>query len=523
MKKQDFIKGSVILMISAVVSKVLGAVFKIPLTNMLGGVGMGFFSSAYSLFLPIYALTVTGLSSATARLTAQSTAFGMYKNARKVRKTALLLFSAVGFFGTFLILLTAEPFAVYIAKSPDAEIAVKFIAPSVFFGCITAVERGYCEGLCNMYPTAFSQLAEGIVKTAAGLFLCGAAISHKSEVMAFFPPETDFRAVCAAAGISGVTLSSVGAVIFFPIMRIFVRDKPKECDNTTFSTRHISRELVRIALPIGLSSLVTNFTSLIDLATIVGCIKTDGIQANGVAESELPQFIYGSFAGLAVTVFNLVPSVTNMLGKGILPSVTFAWEQNDRKSLQRSSSQAILTAFFLSLPAAVGIGVLSEEILNFLFPLQSDEVIFCVKPLKFLMLGMLCLCVSFPVFSMLQATGNSASPLKITLIGAIVKLIGNLTLIPLFSIGGAALSTTISYVVILALSILIYVRKTAVKLSLCDFLPIAYGGIFCGVSAAICRDRIPAFFSESMRLFIAAAVGGFFYFLVLFLTKKEKT
>ena len=523
MKKQDFIKSSVILMVSAVIAKGLGALFKIPLTNMLGGVGMGFFSSAYSLFLPIYALTVTGLSSAVARLTAQSAALGMYKNARKVRKTALLLFSAVGFFGTVLILLTAEPFAVYIAKSPDAEIAVKFIAPSVFFGCITAVERGYCEGLCNMYPTAFSQLAEGIVKTAAGLFFCGAAIKNRGVVMSLFPPETDFRAVCAAAGISGVTLSSVGAVIFFPIMRIFVREDKKIGDDTLLSSRQISGELVRIALPIGLSSLVTNFTSLIDLATIVGCIKTDGIQANGVSKSELPQFIYGSFAGLAVTVFNLVPSVTNMLGKGILPSVTFAWEQNDRKSLQKSSSQAILTAFLLSLPAAVGIGVLSEEILNFLFPLQSDEVIFCVKPLKFLMPAMLCLCVSFPVFSMLQATGNSASPLKITLIGAIVKLIGNLTLIPVFSVEGAAISTSICYGVILVLSLIVYLRKTAVKLDLRDFFPVALAGTFCGVSAAICRDRISAYFSGSLTLFISAAVGGAFYFLVLFLTKKEKT
>ncbi|HOF68140.1 MAG TPA: oligosaccharide flippase family protein, partial [Ruminococcus sp.] len=77
MKKQDFIKGSIILMLSAAIAKMLGALFKIPLTNMLGGVGMGYFSCAYSLFLPIYALTVTGLSSAVARLTAQSTALEM--------------------------------------------------------------------------------------------------------------------------------------------------------------------------------------------------------------------------------------------------------------------------------------------------------------------------------------------------------------------------------------------------------------------------------------------------------------
>jgi len=74
LKKQTFLKGSLILMISAAAAKVLGAVFKIPLTNMLGGVGMSYFSCAYSLFLPVYALTVTGISSAAARLTAQASA-----------------------------------------------------------------------------------------------------------------------------------------------------------------------------------------------------------------------------------------------------------------------------------------------------------------------------------------------------------------------------------------------------------------------------------------------------------------
>ena len=146
-------------MVSAVVAKVLGAVFKIPLTNVLGGIGMSYFSCAYSLFMPVYALTVTGLSSAVARMTAQSAASGMYRNALKVRRIALLLFSGAGLMGSLLILLLAKPFSIYSVSSPEASAAVMMIAPAVFFGCITAVERGYYEGMSNMYPTAFSQVA----------------------------------------------------------------------------------------------------------------------------------------------------------------------------------------------------------------------------------------------------------------------------------------------------------------------------------------------------------------------------
>ena len=158
-------------MISAAAAKILGALFKIPLTNVLGGVGMGYFSCAYSLFMPVYALTVTGISSAVARMTARSVAFGMYENARRVRRTAMMIFSAAGSGGSVLTFLLARPFSIYSVGGPEAAAAIAMIAPAVFFGCITAVERGYYEGLSNMYPTAFSQVTEGVVKVFAGLWL----------------------------------------------------------------------------------------------------------------------------------------------------------------------------------------------------------------------------------------------------------------------------------------------------------------------------------------------------------------
>ena len=105
-------------MLSAIAAKILGAFFKIPLTNILGGVGMSYFSCAYSLFMPVYALTVTGVSSAVARMTAQSMALGMAENAKKVRRTALMVFSAAGLAGSILTFLLAKPFSVYSVNSP---------------------------------------------------------------------------------------------------------------------------------------------------------------------------------------------------------------------------------------------------------------------------------------------------------------------------------------------------------------------------------------------------------------------
>ena len=516
MKRQSFIKGSVILMLSAVAAKALGALFKIPLTNILGGIGMSYFSSAYSLFMPVYALTVTGLTAAVAGMTAKYAALGEHENAARVRRVAMLVFSAGGLVGSGAIFLLAKPFCLYFAESPQAYPAVAMIAPAVLFGCITAVERGYYEGMSNMYPTALSQVVEGVVKVAAGLFLCGYVTSHSEAVLAMFPGIGDIKAIAAAAGILGVTLSNVGSAAFFGIMRLFSREKVLRTEQSVLrSRRDISSELLRTALPIGISAVVTNLTALIDMWTIIDCLPKVTASSElppGVSPQELPQFVYGSFAGIALTVFALVPSVTNMLGKGALICVTRAWERGDKASLSSSTSQVLITTALIAVPAAFGMGVLAPEILGFLYPNQPDEAALCVSALRILMPGMVFLCASYPLFSMLQAIGKPSLPLKIMIIGTAVKLAGNLLLVPMIWADGAAVSTSVSYGVILAASIAAYLHITSLRLSVLPFLKIIYSGALCGAAAYVaCAACVRSGSGSTAALFASTVSGGIVY------------
>lgn len=521
MKKQNFIKGSVILMVSAIAAKALGALFKIPLTNLLGGVGMSYFSCAYSIFMPVYALAVTGLSTAVAAMVAKSLALGMYENVRRIRRIALLVFSAVGIFGSLLIFFLAKPFSLLSSGNSESALAIAMIAPSVLFGCITAVERGYYEGMSNMYPTALSQAAEGLVKVGAGLWLCGYVSSHGTEIMAHFPEITDVRAIAAAAGIMGVTLSSFGAMMFFAVMRLFTKRRRTAGESLLMTRREICRELVKTALPVGISAVVTNLTAIIDMGTLIGCISYfgyKGVLPVGIAEDEIPQFVYGSFSGIALTVFNLVPSVTNMLGKGALPCITSCWASGDREGLHRGTVQALLTAAVISVPAAVGIGVLSPEILHTLFARQTDEAQLCISSLRWLMPGMVCLCVSFPIFAMLQGIGKTAAPLKIMLLGTVVKLGGNLLLIPLMGADGAAASTTLCYAVILAASLYTYMKAANIAIPIKPFTSVLYSGLLCGAAAYLASDICGRYGFGNIAAIAAAAVfGGIIYVLSLYL------
>ena len=516
MKKQTYLKGSLILMVSAVAAKSLGAAFRIPLTNMLGGVGMGYFGCAYSIFMPVYALIVTGISSAVARMTASRAALGLFGSVRRIRSTAILIFTAAGIPASAIMALLARPYSIYSAGSPEAAAGVLMIAPAVIFGCITAVERGYYEGLSNMYPTALSQVAEGIVKVAAGLWLCGYVTEHADEMRRLFPWVKDIRALAAAAGILGVTLSTAATAVYFSIMRLFSEPLPMG-EERPESRRSIAAELIRAALPIGAAALVTDLSALIDMWSIIGCLSRSGAYEGafeGAAAGESAQFVYGSFSGIVLTVFNLVPSVTNMLGKGALTNAAAARELGSRDVLKRGSMQAILAAEIIAVPAAVGLGIFAPEVLGMLFPRQSEEVMVCIRPMRLLMPGMFCLCMSFPVFSMLQGVGRSDAPLKIMLVGTVVKLVGNLGLLPIIGVEGAAVSTSLSYGVILALALRTYFRETGIHPEIKPLAMVLYAGAMCGGVACLAGGAMERF-GGLTALACAGAAGGAMYIAVL--------
>lgn len=520
-RKQSFFAGSIVLLASAVITKVVGALFKIPLTNILGGTGMGYFGCAYGLFLPIYAVCSTGLTTAASRLTAESAALNRYADVCKIRKTALICFSICGAVCGIILALLSKPFSNYAAHCPQAFPAVLMLAPSVLFGCILAVYRGCCEGLGNMYPTALSQVVEAVVKLACGLWLCGLAINRFDEISQFLPGFTR-ESIGAAGAVLGVSLSSGAGAIFLMLGGC---PRAENHSGKTMSSRQIIKRLVALMIPVALGSLITNLTSVIDLVTIIRCL-TISIEKNpeyftssfgflpSKSASESAGFIFGSFTGLAITIFNLVPSITNMLGKSVLPAVTAAKTEGNKQKILQAVRSAISLTSFIAIPCAAGISVLSKEILIFLFPKRLDEIAVCSESLSVLGIAVIFLSLSFPLFSALQGVGRADIPVKLMLIGAAVKLIGNILLLPIINLGvtGAAISTLMCYFIIFILCLISIYRITGIKLRPIKWMaPFCINGILCAACAYLCQSL-----SGSLKLSILC--GGIVYFVGLSLT-----
>jgi stage V sporulation protein B len=494
-------------MISAAVAKVLGALFKIPLTNRLGGIGMGYFGCAYGLFLPIYAVSATGLSAAVAKLTAEEAARGCFGSVRRIRNTARLLFFGFGAALTLIIIFAAKPFAIYTTGDMSSWYAILMIAPSALFGCMSAVERGYYEGLQNMYPTAMSQAVEAIIKVICGLWLSGFVLEHEKEVLFYFPNGTDILSVAAAAAILGVTVSTAAGWLYFFFRNLSGDGIRKDfiCNEKVDSRRHISKKLMLTMLPITLGSVGATLTSVIDLCTVMRCLDfsqehrgTELVKRFGdmASDNAFPAFVYGAFTGMALTVFNLVPSVTNMFGRSALPCAARAFARGKKQALCEQVRSVLLAAGLIAIPSGLGLVLLSEPIMLTLYSGHTDETFIASRALSALAPGMVCLCLVSPLFSIMQGIGRADLPVKLMLSGVVVKLIGNLLLIPIpaFAATGASISTSVCYLLMFMIAVITLRRELGGSLGLIrTILPVVYASAMSGAAVYLLRSLLRSY------------------------------
>ena len=217
---QNLLRGASVLGASMLIVKLFGALFKIPLGNILDGDGMGYFSTSYSIFTMIYSFSTAGLPAAIAKMVAEQSVHGRARDIKKLHELSVKLFLILGIAGTAVILLLSKVY-VNLVGTPNAWYCVLAIAPSVFFGCMTSAYRGYYEGLRNMTPTAVSQVVEVVFKLVFGLSLSFAAVKIGEAQFAgggkvfgtvcktAAQANTAIQPVAAAAAILGVTISTM--------------------------------------------------------------------------------------------------------------------------------------------------------------------------------------------------------------------------------------------------------------------------------------------------------------------------
>lgn len=542
---QSFLEGAAVLTLSTIAVKIIGALFKIPLANILGGVGMSYFVSAYDLFTPIYSVTVTGLGVAASRLVSETSASAGPQGVRQVLHASRRLFLPLGLMGMAAIFLLSGPFSRTI-NNPGSLLAVRVIAPAVVFSCISAIYRGYFQGMTNMVPTAKSQVLESLTRLAAGTALSygttfllrqgylesgmvfGRSFSSLDEANLYI-----FQ-FSAAAAICGVTLSTAAGAFY--IRWCYYKDGGIPGEGRREKAKGLSTgiRLLQIAIPISLSTLVVNLTSIIDLMSVMNCLQSavaesgesirlmyQGLIPEAVANDMLPEYLYGSYSGLAFSLFNLAPAITAALGVSALPAVTRAWTSGNGQQLEYTVNSVLRIALLVALPAGLGLFALSGPILRFLYPARLMEAAIITPVLRVMGISTILVAATTPVNSVLQATGHERMTLATMVVGAALKLFTNYSLVsrPELNIQGVPYGSLVCYGFIVVFSI-IYLRvKTGVPLR---FFQAVCKPLFCAfLCAGGAYSAYYLLFSTAgsqMRLILSICCGALLYFLMLFLT-----
>ena len=559
-KKQSLLNGALVLVLATAFVEVIGVLYKIPLTELIGTMGRGYTGTAFNIYIPVYNIAMAGLPVAISKLVAQSVAEGHFNNVKKIFKIAFRLFFAAGSIGTVVLLALAYPYA----KTMDAMASLPsifMIAPAVFFCCLMATYRGYYSGLRNQNPSAVSQMCEVVGKLAFGLGL--AYVVQRYGMSCFEQGKAVYGVMCAtaddavmaltpyaaAASIFGVTMGAVCSLVFLMIRHKVVGDKiTKEelaSSPAADSGKVIAKMMFAIAIPVVVSTLVMNITNLIDSWSIQARLQyaintgrplIESLYAEALALApnmdnvQLKSYLYGAYE-IALDFRNLVPTITTTLGMSAIPVLAEAWTLKNKLMIRSSIESVVRIAMLISLPCGIGMAILSRDLLTIMYG-TSDSISISATVMTLYGCFTFIMAAAQPLVNMLQAIGRADIPMKSVSIAAVVKVVVNFILIgiPGINIMGAIVGTFCFYLISISVNLNALVKETGVKLSYKSvfFKPLLCAAM-CGFSAwavaGIGRRFIPVFelnsrlTSNTIAAILGILAAVVVYVLALLFTK----
>ncbi len=434
--KQSFLGGAAILAAAVAIVKVIGAVYKIPLGNIIGDEGKAHFTVAYNIYNLLLTISTAGLPLAISKLTSEAHALGKENEKRKLFRTAIWLFFTLGTVGSLFMFFGASQLAAFM-NDALAFHAIRALAPAVFCVCLLACMRGYTQGQGNMKPTAVSQVLEALCKLTIGLTLAWYMLKIGKGVE-----------ISAAGAILGVTVGTIVSTLFLICYLLRNRDTTPSADIPS-SGRDLMSRVLAIGIPITLSNSAMSIITLIDSKIVLGRLETISSLLN-----DTPTALYGQYT-FGMDLINLPPSFVYPVTMSLIPFAAAAMARHDNREANRVISSAFRLIAILSIPAGVGLSVLAGPILTLLYPKVPLAAAAAAPHLRVLGIACIFICIMTLTNAILQSYGHERVPIWTMVAGGLTKIIMNYVLVgnPDINIHGAPISTLCCYLVIVMLNL----------------------------------------------------------------------
>ena len=451
-KKSTFFGGAAILAASAILVKVIGAIYRIPLGNILSDEVMADYNSAYNIYNFFLTISTAGLPVALSKTISEANALGRHNQVQRTFRVAFLTFLTLGLISFFCMTVLAAPMAQVVISNPKAVYCVMALAPSVLCVCIMSAFRGYFQGHFNMMPTGISQVIEAFFKLVVGLALALFLVNVVQK------PELG-----SVGAIIGVSCGSVVALLY--ILFLFFRDRKRRqrihaTDRPDGSMRILSN-LLKLAIPITLGSAATSLVTLIDTKLVMSQLQSVYQTVDGLGKEaalDAARGLYGIYSK-TMSIYNLPFSMMVPLTACIIPAVSASLARRDHLGAQKVSESALRIGLLLALPMGMGLFALGGPIMGLLFP--TIDVSVAGPLLSVLGLASVFVALQLLCNSILQANGMVNLPILAVIIGGVVKVVVNFILVgnPNIRINGAPVGTLTCFIVISALEIFIIRRS----------------------------------------------------------------
>ena len=415
----NFLVQGAILAVAGIIVRVIGMFYRIPLADILGNEGNGYYSSAYSIYSLLLIVSSYSLPTAVSKMIATRLARKEYCNSIRVLKVSLFYGTIVGGLGAAVLWFGADLFANHFLKMPYTYYALKTLAPTIWVIAYLGVFRGYFQGIGTMLPTAISQVLEQIVNAiisvyaASRLFQAGlrSNLVHGSTEYSF--------AFGAAGGTIGTGAGAVAALLFLlfillsykPIMRKQARrDRTRRRE----SYGELSGVLFMTVFPIVLSSVAYNISTVIDNSIYGNSMAAMGMGASEIASN-------WGVVGKYQLLYSIPVAIANSLASALIPSLSRAMAEGQKGQLKSKVSMVIRFSMLIAIPATVGLTVLAGPICNMLFSRNDNSAL--IKMVMYGSVAVVFFSLSTVTNGVLQGINRMQTPLKNAIISLILHVI----------------------------------------------------------------------------------------------------
>lgn len=513
MKKQSFVFSAVLLAVSGIFCKILGAIYKIPLSNILGSQGMGI----YYLVFPIYAffltLTSSSFTTAISKIVSKQMADNKKLLAYKTFKASLILLVFLGLIaGIFLSI-----FSYLIARlqgETNAYICYLIISPSILLVAIICAFKGYFQGLQNMTPTALSQVIEQLIKLSTG-FVLASLLVKKGVVFG------------TTGALLGVTLSELFGCIFIVIYFFIFKKKHKNSFNFSgasveekqSSLKPIVVQVFKTSIPFTLSSVILPLSLVIDSFLIINILKS--MQFNKIFATSL----LGINSGIVNTLVGLPSTLSTAICMTIVPFISFALSKKDFESINQKTGLAIKLTMLIAVPCVFVFIFFSAPIIKILYSgsfANNYEFNVACSLLTLSSINVLYLAILQISTALLQSINKAYIPVISLAVSLIVKVVCEIVFIniPYLNIFGAVISNAVCYFVSSAINIYYFRKNININFSfyravVCPVLASVSMCLFIFLSILILQN----FVGYTLTIILSFITGLIFYLVLVFVMK----